>query len=79
MKIIIYICIYIHQNTVKQRNNDYKKIAQEMPLLLLKNQLRMKIKSRKKFNDSQHSISISGICTFIYLYIFVYIYTNIYI
>jgi hypothetical protein len=39
-----------------------------MPVLLLKNQLRMKNKSKKIFNDSQHSISISGIYMYIYLF-----------
>jgi hypothetical protein len=79
----MYICMYKsisstkhHQNTVKQRNNDYKKIATEMPLLLFKNEIRMK-KSRKNFNNSDQTVSFSGM--YILLYFRINVYEHIFI
>ena len=41
-----------HQNAIKQRNNDYKKIALDIPNLLLKNEFRTNMKLMKKSSKS---------------------------
>lgn len=48
-----------HQNAVKQRNNDYSKISKEMPLLLLKSE--MKTKARLDFRiNKANNLSIAA-------------------
>lgn len=43
-----------HQNAVKQRNNDYSKISKEMPLLLLKSEMKTKARLDFRINKANN-------------------------
>lgn len=48
-----------HQNAVKQRNNDYSKIAKEMPLLLLKSEMKTKARLEFRINKANNANSVT--------------------